>query len=108
MEYKIAIIGNHDSILGFKALGVKTFAIQNEEQGTKALQQIREANDFGIIFITEDWVPKLQLTLDKFQGQALPAIIAVPSNQGSTGEGLKNISKVVEQAVGSDILSNQE
>lgn len=107
MDYKIAIIGNNDSILGFKALGVKTFAIQNIDQGLEALKKIKKASDYGILFVTEDWAPKLKKGLKKFEGQALPAIISVPSNQGSTGEGLKNINRIVEQAVGSDILSDK-
>jgi len=108
MDYKIAIIGNEDTVLGFKALGVEVFAISTQTEGEKALKQIREKNQYAIIFITENWTPKLEKELGKFAGQALPAIISIPSSQGTTGEGLKNISKIVEQAVGSDILSKQE
>ncbi|MBU0670739.1 V-type ATP synthase subunit F [Patescibacteria group bacterium] len=108
MDYKIAIIGNHDAILGFRALGLETHDIESAEQGLKTLKAIREKEDYGIIFITEDWAPKLNKELDKFKGMALPAIIAIPSHMGSTGEGLKNISRIVEQAVGSDILSNEK
>ena len=107
MDYKIAIIGNHDAILGFKALGLETFDINTQEQGLEVLKKIREKNDYGIVFITEDWMPKLEKGLEKFEGMALPAILSIPSQAGSTGEGLKNISKIVEQAVGSDILSNE-
>lgn len=107
-DYKIAIIGNPDTVLGFKALGLEIFSINTEEQGLEALKNIREKNDYAIVFITENWTPKLEKELEKLEGQALPAIISVPSNQGATGEGLKNISKIVEQAVGSDILSKNE
>ena len=107
MDYKIAIIGNHDAILGFKALGLETHEIESEEDGLKALKNIREKTDYGIVFITENWMPKLEKELEKFQGRALPAIIAVPSQEGASGEGLKNISKIVEKAVGSDILSDK-
>ena len=33
-----------------------------------------------------------------------PAIIPVPGSKGATGYGLKRIGKMVEQAVGSDIM----
>ncbi|MBU0731629.1 V-type ATP synthase subunit F [Patescibacteria group bacterium] len=107
MDYKIAILGNHDAILGFRALGLETHDIATQEQGLEVLKKIREAEDYGIIFITEDWTPKLEKELLKLEGRALPAIISIPSQEGTTGEGLKNISKIVEQAVGSDILSNE-
>ena len=106
-DYKIAILGNYDAILGFKALGLETHPINNEEDGLKQLKTIREKNDYGIVFICENWVKKLDKELIKFKGQALPAIITIPSQEGSTGEGLKNISRIVEQAVGSDILSKK-
>ena len=108
MDYKIAILGNEDTVLGFKALGLEIFAITSPEQGEKVLKGIRKKSDYAIVFITEDWTPKLSKELEKLEGQALPAIISIPSNQGATGEGLKNISKIVEKAVGSDILSKNE
>lgn len=104
-EYKIAIVGTHDSVLGFKGLGLDVFGIASEEEGVEALNTIREKAEHAVLFITEDWVPPLQQALDKFKGQALPAILPIPSQKGATGEGLKNISKIVEQAVGSDIIS---
>ena len=44
----------------------------------------------------------------KYQELAVPAIIPIPSNQGATGFGMSNVKKYVEQAVGSDIIFNEE
>ena len=38
----------------------------------------------------------------------LPAIITIPDRNGATGEGLRNVSKAVERAVGADILFGGE
>lgn len=100
---KIAILGNHDTILGFKALGVETFSISNLEQAQKNLDTIKQG-DYGILFITEDWMEKLENQISELRTQALPAIIPIPSHQGSTGYGLKNLKRIVERAVGSDML----
>ena len=40
----------------------------------------------------------------KFAEKIIPAVIPIPSAQGSSGTGRKRLSKFVEQAVGSDIL----
>ncbi|MFH1426734.1 MAG: V-type ATP synthase subunit F [Candidatus Kerfeldbacteria bacterium] len=103
-DYKIAIIGTHDSVLGFKGLGLDVFGISSEEEGEQTLKQLEQSNDYAVLFITEDWVPRLEKSLSKFEGRALPAILPIPSQKGATGEGIKNLSRIVEQAVGSDII----
>ena len=49
-QYKIAIIGSPDSILGFSALGVTTFGVFNMEEVKNALNTIQKEN-YAIIFI---------------------------------------------------------
>ena len=43
---------------------------------------------------------------EKYREQQLPAVIPIPSASGSTGFGIGNVKKYVEQAVGSDIIFN--
>ncbi|PIS04992.1 MAG: V-type ATP synthase subunit F [Candidatus Buchananbacteria bacterium CG10_big_fil_rev_8_21_14_0_10_42_9] len=104
MEYKIAIIGSLESIQGFQALGVTPHPVQNPEHAGETIDKIIAANETAVIFITEDWADKIKDYLAELPSRALPAIVPIPSHQGSTGAGLRNISKIVEQAVGSDIL----
>ncbi len=103
-EYSIAILGTPDTILGFKGLGLDIFGVTTVEDGNKAVSEIMQANKYGVLLITEDWAKQLAPQFDKFKGQALPAVLPIPSQDGPTGEGLKNLSRIVEQAVGSDIL----
>ena len=105
MEKKVAIMGNYNTILGFKAVGVNAFPISEVEDAVKTLEKIKKSDEYGIIFITEDWLEQLFKEIEEIFGQsALPAIVGIPSQKGSTGAGLKNLSRIVEQAVGSDIL----
>lgn len=106
MEKKIAIIGNKNTILGFKTIGVTAFPISDKNEGVEILQKIKETDEYAIIFITEDWLDKLFAEINEiFASAPLPAIVGIPSQKGSTGAGLKNLSKIVEKAVGSDILN---
>ena len=98
------MLGSEDSILGFKGLGVDTVGLTNKTAET-ALRNMLSSGEYAIIFITEDWYPKLEKQLKDLANQALPAIVSVPGPKGSTGQALKNLSKLVEQAVGSDILN---
>ena len=106
MKYKIAIVGNKETILGFKALGLETHDANTAEDAVKVLYDLKEEQDqYAIIFITEELamgIPKDDYK--KLSQSALPAIIPVPGSKGTTGYGIKRIGKMVEQAVGSDIF----
>ncbi len=117
MQHKIAIIGPKDAVLGFKALGLEAHSALNKEQALEALQSLakktigEEGNEkpmYAIIFIIEDLAMDIPADdYKKLSAAALPAIIPIPGPKGTTGFGLKRISKIVEQAVGSDILGDK-
>jgi len=100
---RIAIIGSHNIILGFKALGADAFSVKNKFDIEKTLDEIKEKDNYGIVFITEDFIDMAKEKLSEIKKNALPAIIPIPSHR-KTGAGLANLKKIVEKAVGSDIL----
>ena len=102
-EYKIAILGSHDTILGFRGLGVAAFGL-TEKDAEARTREVVESGDFAVVLITEDWAEKLEKTLEDYRERALPAVVSVPSVRGTTGAALRNLKKIVERAVGSDIL----
>jgi len=106
MSYKIAIIGSEDAVGGFKAIGADAIGVKNNQDCEQKIQEIYNSSEYGIIFITEDWVDKIKKFLEELPPKALPSIVAIPSQAGSTGAGLANLKKIVEQAVGSDILGD--
>lgn len=103
--YKIAVLGDRDSIYGFAALGLNTFPVSDVEEAAKKLKKLAES-DYAVIYITESLQAKLELELDKYRTANLPAIIPIPGVSGNTGMGMLNVKKSVEQAVGSDIIFN--
>lgn len=106
-DYKIAIIGSADAIGGFKAIGVEAISVQSADDCREKFLTAFDSPDYGILFITEDWAEKIKDTIENLPTRALPSIVAIPSQSGSTGVGLANLKKIVEQAVGSDILGNE-
>ncbi len=102
-EYKIAILGSHDTILGFKGVGVEAFGLTEENSATRS-REVLENQEYAIVLITENWAEKLENILEEYRDQALPAIVKVPPASGTTGAALKNLKRIVEQAIGSDIL----
>lgn len=105
--YKIAVMGDRDSVYGFAALGLDVFPLEEPSEAIKTLRLLAE-NNFGIIYITEALGAKMETEIATYRFQKLPAIILIPGVSGNTGKGILNVKKSVEQAVGADILFNNE
>ncbi len=105
--YKAAVIGDYDSIYGFAALGLDTFPITSAEQAGVILRKIA-GGSHAVIYITEALAAELHDELEVYRTQQLPAIILIPGVSGNTGAGIAMVRKSVEQAVGSDIIFNNE
>ena len=50
--YKIAVMGDYDSVYGFAALGLDIFPIASQEEAEARLHQLA-AEEYGVIYITE-------------------------------------------------------
>jgi len=105
--YKIAVIGDNDSILGFKTIGIDTFPVNSSEAALSCLKRI-VAEDYGVIFITEELAANLEDVMRELAKRYLPAVVMIPNSRGTQGLGIKQIKKNVEKAIGADILFRKE
>ncbi len=105
--YKIAVIGDRDSIYGFATLGLETFPVTTKEEAQRTFHELA-VTDYAIIYITEKLYKEIEETVEKQQGHKFPAIIQIPGVSGNTGNGMASVKKLVEQAVGSDIIFNDK
>lgn len=101
--YKIAVMGDYDSIYGFATLGLSICPVKTREEARNKLRQLADG-DYGIIYITEAAAAELEDEIEGYRERTLPAIIQIPGVSGNTGAGVEGVKKTVEQAVGSDIL----
>lgn len=104
---KIGVIGDYDSICGFSALGLDIFPAENAETAGELLEKLT-SGDYGIIYITESYLKMLPEAEETYAAKMTPAIIPIPSASGSDGFGISRVKRYVEQAVGSDIIFNEE
>lgn len=104
---KIAVLGDRDSIYGFATLGLDTFPVANADEGERTLKELA-ATDYAVIYITESLQAEIYNEVLKYREMRLPAIIPIPGVYGNTGQGMRDVKKLVEQAVGSDIIFNND
>ncbi|WP_312645056.1 V-type ATP synthase subunit F [Hydrogenoanaerobacterium sp.] len=101
--YKIAVLGDRDSIYGFAALGLDTYPVTDTVEAGRKLRELADG-EYAVVYITEALAAQLENEIDRYRAARLPAIIPIPGVSGNTGMGIKMVKKSVEQAVGSDII----
>ncbi|MDR2267290.1 MAG: V-type ATP synthase subunit F [Christensenellaceae bacterium] len=99
---KIAVIGDKDGVLAFKAIGVDVFDAKSYFDARETLKKL--ARDYSVIFITEDIAETIADTISRYKSRTYPAVIPIPSAKGPSGFGMRGLSRDVEKAIGSDIL----
>ena len=100
---KVAVIGDRDSILGFKAIGLSVYPVSDPDKAVGIIHRLAR-DGCSVIFITEQVAERVKETIDRYKTAPYPAIIPIPNNEGTTGFGLRGVRANVEKAIGSDII----
>lgn len=105
--YRIGVIGDRDSVIGFRAIGMSVFDTDLPEEAAGYLRQLVREN-YAVIFITEKLAEENLELLRDLRSQKLPAVIPIPSITGSTGIGMKQVRESVRKAVGMDLFGSED
>lgn len=103
VTYRIAVVGDWESVMGFRALGLDTYPVTDTEQARNKIRELAKT-DCAVIFLTEQLAKDMDDILARYKDELRPAIILIPGREGSLGIGKENIQRAIERAVGADIL----
>lgn len=106
MTAKLAIVGDGDAILIFKAAGVAAFAANDEKTARDVLRKV--AREYQIIFITEKLAESLGDFLKRFDEEPYPVVLPIPSADGDGSYGKETLKRAMERALGVDILFHND
>ncbi len=101
--YKVAVMGDRDSVLGFRALGLDVFPCEEASEARKLLHQLAR-EDYAVVYITEQLSTLISQEIERYKDRMTPAVILIPGRSGSLGLGAGALQSAVERAVGADIL----
>lgn len=101
--YRIAAVGDWESVMGFRALGLDTYPVTDAAEAREKIRELAKT-DCAVIYLTEQLAKDLDDVISRYKDELRPAIILIPGRQGSLGIGKNNIQRAIERAVGADIL----
>jgi len=102
-NWKIAVLGDRDSVLGFKALGLDTFPADTVEEAKTVLHRLAR-EEYAVVYLTEGYAARMEEEIARYKDSLTPAVILIPGKEGPLGIGMENVKRSVERAVGADIL----
>lgn len=69
--YKIAVLGDKDSVLGFKALGLEAVPVETAEQAKAALHRMAK-EDYAVIYLTETFAADMSAEIEHYKDELKP------------------------------------
>lgn len=103
VTYRIAAVGDWQSVMGFRALGLDTYPVTAPEEARETIHRLAK-EDCAVIYLTEQLAAKLGDVIQRYKDELRPAIILIPGREGSLGIGRATLQSSIERAVGADIL----
>lgn len=103
--HEVAVIGDKNSIIGFSALGLKAYFVDEAEDIREIWSKI-EKSGYSLVFITEPVYLKINDLIS--DDSIAPIVLVIPAASGKIGTGKELLRKMIEKAVGVDILSKDE
>lgn len=104
---RIAFLGDTDSVLGFRALGVETVVPGSPEDARDEFRRLVK-QETSVIMITEDLLDILQEQIDETMNRAVPAVVVLPGIVGTRQRGEDTIRELIIRAVGIDLMAEDQ
>ena len=102
MADRIAVVGDWNSIMGFRALGLETYPTADVEEAKEYVRTLAK-EECAVIYLTEQLAKDMVSTIARYKDALRPAIILIPGQDGSLGIGQGSIESAIKRAIGTDI-----
>ena len=97
---KFYVIGDEDTVLGFRLAGIEGKVVSSAEAVLEALEKVFKIEDMGVIIIPERLAVKVRKQIDQYiYKTTFPLIIEVPDRLGPM-EGRGSVRDLIRKAVG--------
>ena len=100
---KSFVMGDEETVLGFRLVGVRGKVVEGREQALSALKEAVSEKETGIVLITEKIAAGIRDEVDaRLYGIGFPLVLEIPDSSGPD-PGRLDIEEVVRKAIGVSI-----
>lgn len=104
MTNNIAIIGDVDTVVGFRLAGIlKTFVATDNIKARKALVDFYNDPEVSLIILTERLAEQIRETIEELTIRPYPVIVEIPDKQGRLTEKESPLQRLVKRAIGVEL-----
>ncbi|NPV53428.1 MAG: hypothetical protein HPY71_07880 [Firmicutes bacterium] len=82
----IIVIGDRDTVTGFRLAGVEGWHVDTPEEAGAALERALAAPDVGLILITERWAAAMRPRVEAARRRIMPLVVEIPDRRGPIDE----------------------
>ncbi|MFW9814079.1 MAG: V-type ATP synthase subunit F [Candidatus Thorarchaeota archaeon] len=101
---KIAVIGDRDTVTGFRLVGVSECTIPRSPEETRnSLYHYFRDPSMGLVMITEPLAAEVEDTIVELSQSPVPVILLIPDRDGTTGAYETVLKELIRRAVGIEI-----
>ena len=97
---KFRVIGDRETVLGFRLVGVDGHVVQDRDGALAALEDAVSREDAGVVLITEKLAASIRDEVEaRLYGFGFPLVLEIPDSEGPD-PGRMDIEEVVRRAIG--------
>ena len=102
----VAIIGDIDTVSGFRLGGVKKAEVVNtSEEAIAAFDKFLEQDEISIIIITQLMANEIREHINrKIGSDVLPMVIEIPDKDDSSGSSSDQINDLIKRVIGVEMV----
>lgn len=97
---KYYVIGDQDTVLGFRMVGVEGRTAESETEAGRVFEEALKEGDIGVIIITERTADLIRPRVNEYlYREQFPLILEIPDRRGPV-EGRPGMREIVNAAIG--------
>lgn len=95
----IFVIGDPDTVLGFRLVGADGKAVEHAEEARRELEKALQNEEIALLCITREWADAMRDSIDRLKMERLqPIVMEIPGKAPALPE--KTLEQVVRRAIG--------
>ncbi|RLE55527.1 MAG: V-type ATP synthase subunit F [Candidatus Methanomethylicota archaeon] len=100
----IALVGDYDTVIGFKLAGVsRAYTVSNASEAENIIRKLSRDPDIAIIVVTESIASQIRDFLRQFYEKTRPVIVEVPDKRGPVPT-VEFVKDLIRRTVGVEII----